>query len=355
VPPYNEEVGISTAVSSLAQSRYPHVEVIVVDDGSTDRTADLVRALGLDNVRVIEPDNQGKPAALNTGIAAASGEIIVMVDGDTVFEPDTLTLLVQPFTDPIVGAVAGNTKAANRRQLLGRWQHSEYVMGFNLDRRMYEQLHCMPTVPGAIGAFRRSVITDLGGVSADTLAEDTDLTMAVGRAGWHVVYEQRAKAWTESPATTRQLWKQRYRWSYGTMQAMWKPRGALRPSAQSPIGRRALPYMLLFQVLLPMLAPVIDVFAIYGLLFLDKGPVLAAWLAFTVLQLVVGWYAFHLDGEPARPLLTLPLQQIVYRQLLYMVTIHSAVTAVLGAPRRWHKLNRSGDFSAAPRTADAAS
>jgi cellulose synthase/poly-beta-1,6-N-acetylglucosamine synthase-like glycosyltransferase/peptidoglycan/xylan/chitin deacetylase (PgdA/CDA1 family) len=355
VPAYNEAVGISTAVTSLATGRYPDLEVIVVDDGSTDGTAELVRSLGLANVRVIDQDNQGKAAALNTGIAAAGGEIIVMVDGDTVFEPDTLTFLVQPFADPVVGAVAGNTKVANRRRLLGRWQHIEYVMGFNLDRRMYEELRCMPTVPGAIGAFRRSALTDVGGIAVDTLAEDTDLTMAVGRAGWHVVYEQRAKAWTEAPATMRQLWTQRYRWSYGTMQAMWKHRGALRPSARSPLGRRALPYMLLFQILLPMLAPVIDVFALYGLLFLDTGPVLAAWLGFTVLQLVVGWYAFRLDGEPARPLLTLPLQQVVYRQLLYLVTIHSAVTAVLGAPLRWHKLNRTGDYTSAPRTADATS
>jgi cellulose synthase/poly-beta-1,6-N-acetylglucosamine synthase-like glycosyltransferase len=226
-------------------------------------------------------------------------------------------------------------------------------MGFNLDRRMYEELRCMPTVPGAIGAFRRTALDDIGGIATDTLAEDTDLTIAIGRAGWHVVYEQRARAWTEAPATLAQLWKQRYRWSYGTMQAIWKHRGALRPSETSPIGRRALPYMVLFQVLLPMLAPVIDVFAIYGLLFLDKGPVLAAWLAFTTIQLCVGWYAFRLDGEPARPLLTLPLQQLVYRQLLYLVTIHSVVTAVLGAPLRSHKLHRTGDFTAAPRTADA--
>jgi cellulose synthase/poly-beta-1,6-N-acetylglucosamine synthase-like glycosyltransferase/peptidoglycan/xylan/chitin deacetylase (PgdA/CDA1 family) len=353
VPAYNEAVGISTTVTSLAGSRYPSVEIIVVDDGSVDDTAQLVRDLALPNVRVIEQQNMGKPAALNTGIAAARGEIIVMVDGDTAFEPETLAFLVQSFTDPTVGAVAGNTKVANRRGLLGQWQHIEYVMGFNLDRRMYEQLRCMPTVPGAIGAFRRAALVGVRGVSADTLAEDTDLTLAVGRAGWHVVYEQRAIAWTEAPATTRQMWKQRYRWSYGTMQAMWKHRGALHPADRSPIGWRALPYMLLFQVLLPLFAPLIDIFAIYGLLFLDRGPVIGAWLGFTAVQVLVGWYAFRLDGEPARPLLTLPLQQVVYRQLLYLVTIHSVVTAVLGSPLRWHKLDRTGDFSAIPHSIDA--
>ncbi|MEO6125437.1 MAG: bifunctional polysaccharide deacetylase/glycosyltransferase family 2 protein [Ilumatobacteraceae bacterium] len=349
VPAYNEAAGIEAAVRSLAQVDYPNLTVIVVDDGSTDCTGELARALGLSNVEVVTQTNQGKPAALNAGLALASEEIIVTVDGDTVFEPDTVRWLVQCFADPLVGAVSGNTKVANRRGILGQWQHIEYVMGFNLDRRMYELAHCMPTVPGAIGAFRRQALTDVGGVSGDTLAEDTDLTMAIGRAGWHIVYEERARAWTEVPATLGQLWKQRYRWSYGTMQSMWKHRGALRPSSHSPLGRRALPYMAVFQVFLPMLAPLIDVFAVYGLLFLDWTPVLGFWFAFNALQLVVGVYAFRMDGERLRPLWTMPLQQFVYRQLMYLVVIHSAVTALTGAPLRWHKLHRSGDFSAAPK------
>jgi len=351
VPVYNEEVGVARAVRSLARSDYPDVDVVVVDDGSTDRTAEVVRSLDLPNVALVTQPNRGKPAALQTGIAAARSEILVMVDGDTLFEPDTLERLVQPFVDPAVGAVAGNTKVANRRGLLGSWQHIEYVMGFNLDRRMYEELRCMPTVPGAIGAFRKEALDSVGGVSDDTLAEDTDLTMAIGRAGWRVAYEEDARAWTEAPATMKALWKQRYRWSYGTMQAMWKHRGALRPSARSTIGRRALPYMLAFQIVLPLLAPLIDLFAIYGLLFLDRRPVLLVWAGFTALQLIIGCYAFHLDRERWRPLLTMPLQQIVYRQMLYLVVLHSAVTAVLGVPVRWHKLHRTGDFSAASTAA----
>jgi cellulose synthase/poly-beta-1,6-N-acetylglucosamine synthase-like glycosyltransferase/peptidoglycan/xylan/chitin deacetylase (PgdA/CDA1 family) len=347
VPAFNEEAGIAEAVRSLAAGDYPDVEVIVVDDGSTDRTWAIVHSLDLPNVRLIAQPNTGKPAALNRGLAAASGDIVVMVDGDTIFEQDTLRHLVQPFADPTVGAVAGNTKVANRRGFLGRWQHIEYVMGFNLDRRMYEQLRCMPTVPGAIGAFRRPVLEGLGGVAADTLAEDTDLTMAVGRAGWNVAYEPRARAWTEVPASTKALWQQRYRWSYGTMQAMWKHRSALRPSARSPLGWCALPYMLTFQVLFPLLAPLIDLFAIYGVLFLDRTPVLALWLGFMGLQLALALVAFRLDGEPVGRLWAMPLQQVVYRQLLYLVVMHAAVTAVLGAPLRWHKLARTGDFSSA--------
>lgn len=341
VPAYNEEVGIAAAVRSLAGNDYPTLEVIVVDDGSTDGTADVVAKIADPRVRLIRQANAGKPAALNTGIAAASHDVLVMVDGDTVFEPDTIRNLVAAMADPTVGAVAGNTKVGNRGGLLGRWQHIEYVIGCNLDRRMYEALECMPVVPGAIGAFRREALTRVGGVSSDTLAEDTDLTMAIHRAGWRVVYEPRARAWTEVPATLRQLWRQRYRWAYGTMQAIWKHRGALRE--RSPLGLIALPWMAFTQVVLPLLSPAFDVFALYGVLFLDPVRYIGYWVAFNILGLLIGAYAFRLDGESPRSLWALPLQQFVFRQLVYLVVFESVVSALAGTRLRWHKLTRTGD------------
>ncbi len=344
VPAYNEAAGIEAAVRSLVASDVP-VEVIVVDDGSTDGTADLVESLRLPGVRVIRRPNGGKPAALNTGIAAASYEIVVMVDGDTVFERDTVRRLLQPFGDRRVGAVSGNAKVGNRRGLLGRWQHIEYVVGFNLDRRMFDLAECMPTVPGAVGAFRRTALRRIGGVSEVTLAEDTDLTMALCRDGWRVVYEENAVAWTEAPATLGALWRQRYRWCYGTMQAMWKHRGALvQRGPAGKLGRRGLGYLLLFQVLLPLLAPVVDVFAVYGLLFLDPVRITVLWLAFLAMQAAIGWYAFRLDRESPRALWTLPLQQLVYRQLMYLVVIQSAVTALTGHRLRWQRMERYGSL-----------
>lgn len=347
VPAYNEEVGIERAVRSLAASDYPDFEVIVVDDGSTDGTARVVEGLGLERVQLVRQDNAGKAAALNTGIELSDAEVVVMVDGDTLFEPDTLRRLVAPLTDPSVGAVSGNTKVGNRGGLLGRWQHIEYVVGFNLDRRMYEVLQCTPTVPGAIGAFRRSTLADVGGVPGDTLAEDTDITLAIGRAGWRVVYAEEARAWTEAPSTFGALWRQRYRWSFGTMQAVWKHRGALlaRDPRQRRIGRRALPYMFLFQILLPITAPLIDLFAIYGIVFTDPVRVLAAWGAFNVLQLLMAVFAFRLDREPLRPLWALPLQQFVYRQLMYLVIIESTVSALQGVRAGWRPLPRTGDVA----------
>ncbi|MDA3625305.1 glycosyltransferase [Saccharopolyspora sp. WRP15-2] len=351
VPAYNEEAGISSTVRSILASEHP-VEVIVVDDGSTDRTAEVVERLQrrFPRIRLIRQENAGKAAAVNTGLAAANSELVVMVDGDTVLEPDAVGHLVGHFTNPAIGAVSGNVKVGNRGKLLGRWQHIEYVTGFNLDRRVYDVLRCTPTVPGALGAFRRSAIQEAGGVSDDTLAEDTDLTMALERAGWRVVYEERAISWTEAPATYRQLWKQRYRWCYGTLQAVWKHRRAvIERGAAGQLGRRGLPYLVIFQVLLQVIAPVIDVTTFFALFTEDAGRIALTWFAFLLLQLVPGVIAFRLDKERLGPLLALPLQQIVYRQLMYLIVVQSVITALAGARLPWQKLERRGQLVAARR------
>ncbi|MFH8500267.1 glycosyltransferase [Streptomyces coeruleorubidus] len=343
VPAYNEEAGIGSTLRSLLDSTHRELQVIVIDDGSSDRTADIAENMGDPRVEVVRQPNSGKAAALNTGLAHARYDIVVMVDADTVFEPDAIERIVQPLAHPAVGAVSGNTKVGNRRSLLARWQHLEYVFGFNLDRRMFEVLECMPTVPGAIGAFRRDAVIGVGGVSEDTLAEDTDLTMALWRAGWRVLYEESAVAWTEVPTTLRQLWRQRYRWCYGTLQAMWKHRGAvfgMGPAGR--FGRRGLTYLALFQVALPLLAPVIDVYALYGVLFRDPWESAAVWLAFLGVQIVCSGYALRLDGEPVRALWSMPFQIVVYRQLMYLVVIQSLVALLLGSRLRWQRMQRSG-------------
>lgn len=356
VPAYNEEAGIAATVNSLLASRYHgDLEVVVVDDGSTDATAEIVARLGLPGVQLIRQRNAGKPAALNHGIAVARHDILVLVDGDTVFQPDTLARLVNRMQDPAIGAVSGNTKVGNRSGILGRWQHLEYVMGFNLDRRMYDMIRTMPTVPGAIGAFRRDALEAAGGLSGDTLAEDTDLTMAICRKGWGVTYEESAIAWTEAPATLRQFWRQRYRWCYGTMQSMWKHRRAvIEHGASGRFGRRCLTYLLLFHVLLPLFAPIVDVALLYSLVFLNPVRALEFWAGFACLQALICAYSLRLDRERLAPLWALPLQQVVYRQLLYLVTLQSLITALLGSHQRWQPLRRAGVFAADGPADDAA-
>ncbi|MER6247992.1 MULTISPECIES: glycosyltransferase [Streptomyces] len=342
VPAYNEAKCIENTVRSLMASEHP-IEVLVIDDGSSDGTARIVEAMDLPNVRVVRQLNAGKPAALNRGLANARHDIIVMMDGDTVFEPSTVRELVQPFGDPRVGAVAGNAKVGNRDSLIGAWQHIEYVMGFNLDRRMYDILRCMPTIPGAVGAFRRSALERVGGMSDDTLAEDTDITMAMHRDGWRVVYAEKARAWTEAPESVQQLWSQRYRWSYGTMQAIWKHRRALVERGPSGrFGRVGLPLVSLFMVVAPLLAPLIDVFLLYGVVFGPTQKTIVAWLGVLAVQVVCAAYAFRLDRERMSHLISLPLQQILYRQLMYVVLLQSWITALTGGRLRWQKLRRTG-------------
>jgi cellulose synthase/poly-beta-1,6-N-acetylglucosamine synthase-like glycosyltransferase/peptidoglycan/xylan/chitin deacetylase (PgdA/CDA1 family) len=350
VPAYNEQIGIASCVRSLAAADFPSLDIVVIDDGSTDDTAAIVAGLALPNVRVLRQRNSGKPAALNSGIGVAQHDILILVDGDTIFEPDAVRALVEPFAEADVGAVSGNTKVGNRRGFLGRWQHIEYVMGLNLDRRMFDVLDCMPTVPGAIGAFRREALEEVGGVSGDTLAEDTDLTMAVCRAGWRVVYAADARAWTEAPASLGQLWRQRYRWCYGTMQALWKHRGSIwETGSAGKLGRRGLPYLLAFQVLFPLLAPVMDVAALYALFVSSASPTLFyVWFGFVAMQLLGGVYAFRLDGERIRPLWSLPIQQIAYRQLTYLVVVHSLASAFYGLRLRWQVMRRTGQLDAVP-------
>jgi cellulose synthase/poly-beta-1,6-N-acetylglucosamine synthase-like glycosyltransferase/peptidoglycan/xylan/chitin deacetylase (PgdA/CDA1 family) len=331
VPAFNEAAGIEAAVRSLVASQHP-VEVIVVDDGSTDNTAEIVDRLDLPGVRLIRQDNAGKPAALNNGIAHATHDLIVMVDGDTVFEPLTVTRLVQPFADPCVGAVSGNTKVGNRRGLLGRWQHLEYVVGFNLERRMFDVARCMPTIPGAIGAFRREVLLEVGGLSGDTLAEDTDLTMAVCRA-----------AWTEVPATLRQLWRQRYRWTFGTCQAMWKHRHALiERGAAGQLGRRGLPFLVMVRLLAPLTAPAVDVLLLYSFIFGDPATVAIGLLSPLSLQVALAVISLRIDRESIRPAWALPLQLFVHRQLMYLVLIQSIAAALVGARPTWQRMHRTG-------------
>jgi peptidoglycan/xylan/chitin deacetylase (PgdA/CDA1 family)/GT2 family glycosyltransferase len=360
IPAFNEARVIEASVRRILQSRDVHLEVIVIDDGSTDDTSAVVQAaFGIDpRVTLLTLANGGKAAALNAALKIARGDLIVALDADTQFEPDTIALMARWFADPRVGAVAGNAKIGNAVNWITRWQAVEYVTAQNLERRALAALDAVTVVPGAVGAWRRTALDAVGGYPEDTLAEDQDLTIAIQRAGWRVACDTAAVAWTEAPETARALFKQRFRWAYGTLQCLWKHRGAI---GQGGLGRIGLPQAILFQFLLAAVSPLVDLALASAVIATgwrlvrdgwaatggDTGTVLAFWAAFTAVDLGCGWAAFRMDAREARfPAIRLLTMRFGYRQLLYAVVLRAIAAAVTGPKVGWGKLERSGRVTA---------
>lgn len=359
IPAYNEENVIVDTVKGILGGDYRNIEVIVIDDGSKDRTLAVLNENFRDTPRVeiVSIPNGGKANALNVGIARATGEVVVALDADTQFEHDTISRLVRWFADPSIGAVAGNAKVGNRINMITRWQALEYIAAQNLERRALAALGTLTVVPGAVGAWRRSVLAELGGFPADTLAEDQDLTIHLQQAGYRVVFDSSALAWTEAPASFGGLSKQRFRWSYGTLQCLWKYRAITFRPRYGALGMIALPQVWLFQILLTALAPLADVLLVWQLVgqwisWAQHGAEFQTndlkligiyYCVFVVVDLVAAIFGFLMERREEWSLLWwLVLQRFGYRQLMYYVVIRSLVTALRGPFVGWGKLERMG-------------
>ncbi len=359
IPAYNEERVIESSVHRILASDYHPIEVIVADDGSKDRTSAIVSAVfGHDpRVRLMTMVNGGKANALNRALEAANGTIIVALDADTQFEPQTIARLVRWFRRDDIGAVAGNAKVGNQVNLVTRWQGIEYVTAQNIERRALTRFDAIMVVPGAVGAWRREALNDVGGYPEDTLAEDQDLTIAIQRHGWKVAYDEHAVAWTEAPETLRALGKQRFRWAFGTLQCLWKHRRVLSLRAPSGLAFVGMPQAWMFQIVFAMISPLIDLALVVSII----GTVVRVaqhgwaqtqtdvlrmgvyWIAFTTVDLLCGWIAWRLDVRERRfPALLLLAQRFVYRQLMYGVVIRAVGAAMAGLGIGWGKLERTG-------------
>jgi cellulose synthase/poly-beta-1,6-N-acetylglucosamine synthase-like glycosyltransferase/spore germination protein YaaH/peptidoglycan/xylan/chitin deacetylase (PgdA/CDA1 family) len=357
IPCFNEEKVIVASVTRILGSHWRRLEILVLDDGSADGTAAVVREAFSAEPRVtlLSFENGGKARALNRGLALTHGDIVVALDADTLFAPDTLPRLARWFVDPRVGAVAGNAIVGNRLNLITRWQGLEYVTSQNLERRALAALGAVTVVPGAVGAWRRTALTQLGGYPSDTLAEDQDLTLAFQQAGWRVEFDSAARAYTEAPDTVKGLLNQRFRWSFGTLQCLWKHRAGLFNPKRPVLGFIALPQMWLFQIILTVAAPLVDLaifsslgWAIYARAYHpvewspdDSLRSLFYWAAFIFLDLSAGALGMALERKaPWRDLVWLPVQRFGYRQLMYYVVVKSVVTAIRGYRVGWGKLER---------------
>jgi len=359
VPAYNEASVIVPTVEGILASDYTNMEVIIINDGSKDDTLGVAqrRFTNETRVRIIDIANGGKANALNTGISQATGDIVVALDADTQFEPDAIARLVRWFDDEKIGAVAGNAKVGNRINMVTRWQALEYISAQNLERRALAALGTLTVVPGAIGAWRRTALEALGGFGGDTLAEDQDLTIAMQKAGYRVLFDASAIAWTEAPATFGGLQKQRFRWSYGTLQCLWKHRDTTLRPRYGVLGMIALPQVWLFQIVLTALAPLADLLLVWQLVsqliaYNEHGAEFSVadlrligifYVVFTLVDLAAAAFGFLMEkGEDWRLLWWLVLQRFGYRQLMYYVVVRSIIVALRGPFVGWGKLERMG-------------
>jgi peptidoglycan-N-acetylglucosamine deacetylase len=341
---YNEEKVIAETLRTLLTTDYKgEIEVVVVDDGSRDQTAAEVERFARSELRLrlLQQENHGKARALQRGLAAARHGIVVFIDADTQCQRDTLPRLLEPFADARIGAVSGHAKVGNLRTFIARCQALEYTCGFNLDRRAYNRWNCITVVPGAISAVRKDAIDEAGGLSLQTLAEDTDLTLSLHRQRQRIVYVPGAIAWTEAPETVRTLARQRSRWAYGTLQCLWKHRDMVFNWNYRALGWFSLPSVWFFQIILVAVTPMVDLFLIASLPFGAWNAVLPFIIIFLAMDVILATLACLLERDPiVRAWRILPMR-LLYRPMLSYCIWKAILRAIKGAWVSWGKLERT--------------
>jgi cellulose synthase/poly-beta-1,6-N-acetylglucosamine synthase-like glycosyltransferase len=345
VPCYNEEAVIIRTIEQLLTSTWSNVEIIVVDDGSTDNTSQLVATSfgSCRHIRLIATPNRGKTHALNVGLDASRGVLLVTVDADTLLQPDTIYQLALKFSDPTVGAASGNPLVSNTDTFLGSLQLLEYIAFQNLERRASEKLGIMAVVPGAIGAWRVSCLHALGGFPTGTLAEDQDQTIALQRAGWRAVFACDAYAYTEVPETIRSLFRQRIRWSFGTVQCAAKHSWAIAPTPISRSGVMLVVYIWLIQILMIISASLGDVIGLWALMVTwvnsavgtptpSAGIILSLWLLYLTIDIGFACIAVRREKHAPPGLLGyIPIQRFLRRVFMGSVMIIALIRCAI----RW--------------------
>ncbi|MFW0739422.1 polysaccharide deacetylase family protein [Flavobacterium sp. T12S277] len=355
VPAYNEEVNAVKTIENLLRQDYPDFDIVFVDDGSKDTTFEMVQEVFKNNtiVKVHTKANGGKASALNYGITLTQNDFIVCIDADTQLKTDAISQLMKEFRKQLkgnqeIGAIAGNVKVGNENTMLTKWQSIEYTTAQNFDRRAFDLINGITVVPGAIGAFKKEAINKAGGFTSYTLAEDCDLTIRILRNNYHIVNCIEAVAITEAPESLNEFMKQRFRWSYGIMQAFWKNRDACFNPKYKGLGMVSLPNILIFQIILPIFAPLADLVLILSLIWnhndMDSLHKIGLYyVVFMLIDVLVSLIAFIFEKDRLTKLIWLIPQRLVYRQLMYVILFKAFRRAIKGESQSWGVLTRTGN------------
>ncbi len=350
VPAWNEAPRIEKALDSLLAVDYPELEVIVVDDGSTDGTFEKARPFASSpregrRVTVLRKENAGKFSALNHAFRHASGDLVLCVDADSHLDPSSVRRLVRRFDDPAVGGCAGQVRVRNRGTLTTLFQALEYVLLNGMPRQFQNFFGTVLIAPGPIAMFRRSLLEEVaarwpgsdGPWQNDTFAEDADLTMRVLLTGRKVVYEPRAIAFTAAPARTFALLNQRYRWVRGTIQSTSK---AWRSWRETPGAPPSLPFWFGHQIFDALVWPAVNLIglALLTALTLLSGPaasVLAWLLLITAIDLNAAAFCVKLERDSPRLLLLIPLFRFYFNVVLDVSKIFAVYDELRGRRMTW--------------------
>jgi cellulose synthase/poly-beta-1,6-N-acetylglucosamine synthase-like glycosyltransferase len=342
VPAYNEEKVVARAIEALLEADYPSKEIIVVDDGSTDRT--LAIASSYKGVKVLHKPNGGKYSALNFGLRFARGEIVVTVDADSIVGRDALKEIVKRFRDPKVAAVCGNIKVLNRVNWLTRCQALEYVTSINIFRRALDVFGAVTVVPGALGAFRRGVLEAGGLYDRDTLAEDFDVTVKTLKSGSIVQASSYAVAYTEAPQTLKDLYRQRMRWYRGNFQTIFKHRDAFTNPRYGFLQRLGFPFILISMGFIPFAGVAVWASAAIAILNGAYTYIASTLLLFTALQTLLSLLAIEIDEEDPRLVAYAPFFVVGYKHLIDAFTIKALFDILLKRRVNWTRAERIGQI-----------
>jgi cellulose synthase/poly-beta-1,6-N-acetylglucosamine synthase-like glycosyltransferase len=367
VPAYNEEKCIAGTLETLIEAYYPDKEIIVVDDGSTDRTFEIAQTYVDQGVKVIRRPNGGKAAALNHGLKFVTGEIMVCVDADSMVGRTSLVEMMRKFEDPAVVAVAGNIKVLNRKKFIAGCQALEYIFDINIARRALDMFGAVIVVPGCLGAFRTEALRNSAGWDTETVVEDFDTTIKIFKGGAFDEYSKArsqdpdiqattkglksgkvvqassaAVGYTEAPETIRDLWKQRQRWYRGNFQTLFKHRDAFINARYGALYSLSFPYIAISMLFIPLSMIAVTVTAIMAIMDGYVWQLLMIFGVFTILQVIISILAIELDDEDLKLAWYAPFFVLGYKHLLDFIKMKAFFDVLTKQKMGWDKLERIG-------------
>jgi len=346
IPCYNEEAVIQESIRSVDLIEYPNLEILVVDDGSTDDTFVKANELAqqMDHVRVILKENGGKADALNRGLMEAMGDFVICMDADSKLHPEVVKNALPFFKDhDNLAAVAGNVRVRGVKNTLGLFQKLEYIIGLNFHKTAQSSLNAVTIVPGPIGFFRKEAVLSVGGYETNTFAEDADLTLKLLTDGWHIKYSPDVIAYTEVPDNLYELFVQRYRWSRVTIQAISKNIIKFKRTNLNWRSIATILYVAAETMMIPTINFIFAMLTIFFALQFDitnlYGPFFAG---LTLMDGTLALYSIITEREVKSMILLAVIGRLTYGFMLEIIRFYSMVDELLNIPMKWGRLTRKG-------------